>query len=384
MILYNPLRKLQQSLKLWSHSPARDFKSRWQQLIDFRRLYNQKGLFANEYLEYDFDKQSEEFRRTFLGLHEQRFYLDLLNPKKYYILARNKYLAHKILEEVGVRQAQLYCYYQPEGCFADNSTTAHHLIGVLSLLKSKQVQSCIIKATEGSHGDEVVVVHQLDYEQDDATLHLFDGTTRKLSQMLSNKPLLFESLIQQTAQIAALNASSVNTVRFMTTLYPDGSAQLVATFIKIGRSRCCVDNAGTGGNIDACVDTETGELKYAIQYDGEHCYHEIEQHPDTQSQINGIRIENWESIKAEVLKFQQAFPYIKAAGWDIAITEQGPVVVEVNDMWDRLGQLFLRKGWRYEIRDCYLAWQKTGKSYDFGRLNQTLSPSQLQKIVHFE
>ena len=76
-----------------------------------------------------------------------------------------------------------------------------------------------------------------------------------------------------------------------------------------------------------------------------------------------VVIDNWEAVKSEVIRFQQAFPYCKVAGWDIAITDEGPVVIEINDFWDRTGQFFIRKGWRNEIRDCYLAWKTTGKDY---------------------
>lgn len=89
----------------------------------------------------------------------------------------------------------------------------------------------------------------------------------------------------------------------------------------------------------------------------------IQNHPDNSNQLEGDKINNWQSIVNEVLHFQECFPYIKAAGWDIAITNEGPVVIEVNDFWDRTGQYFIRRGWREEIRDCYLAWKKTGKTF---------------------
>lgn len=384
MIIHNPFRRLQQTIKVLLYYPTQGFANRWRIVCDYVQLYNHKGLLAEEYLEYDFAVRKENFRNTFLGLNEQRFYLDFLNPQKYYILARNKYMAHEMLEQAGVRQAELFCYYQPEGRFCNNARTAHDLAGVCRILQAKNVQSCVIKATEGSHGDDVWVVERIDYEPADCILHLFNGNTRKLSTVLTDKPLLFESLIRQTEQLSALNPSSVNTVRFMTTLYPNGEAKLIATFIKIGRAGSCVDNAGTGGNVDACVDTETGELKYAIRYDGEHQYTDITVHPDTQVSVNGMIIEHWDEVKRDVLKFQQAFPYIKAAGWDIAITDQGPVVVEVNDMWDRLGQLFLRRGWRFEIRDCYRAWKNTDKQYSFGRRKNMLRNRHLQRIERYE
>ena len=120
--------------------------------------------------------------------------------------------------------------------------------------------------------------------------------------------------------------------------------------------------------MDTCVDVETGEIKYAIQFEGWRNTKEIDSHPDSRQPLNGVLINNWQSIKSEVERFQQSFPFCKAVGWDIAITDDGPVVIEVNDFWDRTGQLFIRKGWRSDIRDCYLAWKSTGKTYIIGEI----------------
>lgn len=345
--------------------------------FDYLSLFRTKGLTWDEYYDFEFEKQDETFRKSFLGLNEQRYYLDYLNPVKYYSLARNKYLAHKMLENIGVRKSILYCYYQPEASYVANDECAGNIQDVLRILKEKEVKSCVIKTTESSHGDNVRVIKTIDYQEKDAVLTHFDGKEIILSEVLGADALIFESVVRQTEQFSAFNESSVNTVRFMTTLWPDGTARIIATFIKIGRAGKCVDNAGGGGNVDVCVDTETGEVKYAIQYDGWRNIKEIEKHPDSGNQLNGVVIENWKAIKEEVKKIQQAFPYCKAAGWDIAITDDGPIVIEVNDFWDRTGQYFIRRGWRKEIRDCYLAWKKTGKNYSTGALRLPLTDKKL-------
>ena len=64
----------------------------------------------------------------------------------------------------------------------------------------------------------------------------------------------------------------------MTTLYPNGEAQIIAAFIKIGRAG---NNAGDGGNVDACIDVESGMIKYAVRYDGWRKISNIEKHPDS-------------------------------------------------------------------------------------------------------
>ena len=202
--------------------------------------------------------------------------------------------------------------------------------------------------------------------------------------MLGEDALVFESVVNQTKQFSAFNESSVNTVRFMTTLWPDGSAKVIATWFKVGRAGRCVDNAGSGGNVDAAVDVETGRIYNVVEFNGWRKAKEIECHPDSGTKMEGVIIENWQAIKDEVQRFQQCFPYCKAAGWDIAITDDGPVVVEGNDFWDRTGQYFIKKGWKKEIRDCYLAWKKTGKEYTLFRQPNELDSDHLIRISAHE
>lgn len=360
--------------------PAKSFGQRVKIFFDYIHLYRTKGLSREEYYEFEFEKREDDFKNSFLGLNEQRFYLDYLNPIKYYSLSRNKYLAHRILENTGVRKSELYCYYEPEGRVFDSNEIGSNVADILRILKAKDVKQCVIKDTENSHGEGVIVAKEIEYLNDDCRFIYFNGKSALLSEVLGKHPLIFEGLIKQTAQFASFNASSVNTVRFMTTLMPNGEAKVIATFIKIGRAGSCVDNAGAGGNVDVCIDTETGEIKYAIQYDGWHKISEIEKHPDSGTQLNGVVIENWEQIKAEVIRFQQAMPWCKAAGWDIAITDEGPLVIEVNDFWDRTGQYFIRRGWRNEIRECYKAWKSVGVEYPLYRQPNLLPLSHLLKI----
>ena len=352
--------------------------------IDYLKLYDTKGLTIEEYRDFEFERQDEAFRRSFLGLNEQRYYLDLLNPKKYYILSRNKYLAHRVLEHVGVQMPDLYAYYSPEGSAFLSDVVVSNCIALVGLLSRKQVSSCVVKATEGAHGDNVTVVKEIEYTGGDCNLTLYDGRKTLLSSLLGKDPLLFESVVKQTAQMEAFNQQSVNTVRIMTVLMPDGQARVIDAWFKLGHKGSCVDNAGSGGNIDGCVDVSTGEMKCAVQFDGFRNVKKVERHPDSNVQINGVRIEGWEDVKSRVVAFQEAFPFCKAAGWDIAITDDGPVVIEVNDMWDRTGQLFTHHGWRDDIRDCYMKWKSTGVDYIMSRDSNALNMKRLKKVIENE
>ena len=331
------------------------------------RLRLERGITDEEFRDFHLATCDAAFRDNFLGEQEQRRLLNYLNPRKYYILARNKYLSHLLFTQGGIRRAPLYACYIPEGRFAAGSDIATDCAGVCALLQRKGVKRFMVKPVENSHGDDVYLVENLEFTNRDARLFLSSGEQKDLSKLLGDSPLVFEGVVSQTAQFAAFNPSSVNTVRFMTALYPDGDVKIIATFIKIGRAGRWVDNAGGGGNVDVAIDVASGRLEHAILFEGWDKVTDIDVHPDTGARLNGVVIDNWAAVKEEVKDFQRAFPYCKVGGWDIALTDEGPLAIEVNDFWDRTGQLFIRRGWRREVRDCYDAWKKTGRKYIFGR-----------------
>ena len=56
-----------------------------------------------------------------------------------------------------------------------------------------------------------------------------------------------------------------------------------------------------------------------------------ERHPDTGTLIEGFQLPHWESAKRLVLRAHEALERIAVVGWDVAILEDGPVIVEGND-----------------------------------------------------
>ena len=355
--------------------PVHSSTERFLILFDYLRLYQQKRLSTEEYYEFNFEKQDSVFKKSFLGSVEQGLYLLKLNPVRYYSLARNKFLAHLVLESAGIPMPKLLGHYNP---LADNSDK--EIIDLLVRLKRDGKLPCVIKATESSHGDGVYVVKDIMSYNEETELVLINEKKVSLDSMLARKDeFIIEEVIKQSKQFESFNKTSVNTVRFMTTLYPGGDAKIIAAFIKFGREGAFVDNAGSGGNLDACVDVESGTIMNSIEFEGFRKFKDVDVHPDSGTPLNGTVIEKWEDIKCQVINFQKKFPFIKAAGWDVAITDDGPVVIEVNDSWDRTGQLFIRKGWRSEIQSCYLAWKNVDYDPKVERGSNKLTPTQIDR-----
>lgn len=327
-------------------------------LRDFLNFRSTGLVSLLEYEHYKLYRKDKEFRETFLSYAKAERYWEVLNPRKYACLARDKFIGHCLLETLGIPTSNIIAYYNPECAYA-TGTTVYQYNQLARLLRDSGKKSFVIKpSTDSAHGEGVTICRELIEENEQLVICKTDGTHVPLQNFLGNTPLLFETLIPQTGQFSDFNSSSLNTVRIMTALYPDNSVKVFAGFIKIGRKGSDIDNAGNGGNIDCGVNVDNGQLYNAIQFNSWKDICKIDMHPDSQKHLEGIYIENWDLIKEQLKHFQGLIPQLKTIGWDVAITENGPVIVEINNWWDTTGQEFIGRGWGPEVKDCYDAWVK--------------------------
>ena len=90
-----------------------------------------------------------------------------------------------------------------------------------------------------------------------------------------------------------------------------------------------VDNLSAGG-IAAGV-SESGHLSSAIGLDvslGTHSHH-----PSTKAPILDEQLPQWREMVELALLAHEKFREPYFIGWDIALTDEGPVVVEANSTW---------------------------------------------------
>ncbi|KPZ51782.1 hypothetical protein AN389_03902 [Pseudoalteromonas sp. P1-7a] len=106
--------------------------------------------------------------------------------------------------------------------------------------------------------------------------------------------------------------------------------------MRIGRNGRKVDNwSGKQGGIGVNVNIKNGALSsQGIDY-SKNLYTE---HPDTHVSFSGLVVPYWEEIINIVKDAALQFPNLRALGWDIALAEDGPLVLEVNADYDILAQ----------------------------------------------
>lgn len=331
-------------------------KSKFQLTRDFFKYHKKLDISLLEYYNYEFDSKSEAFKDSFLSFKRRRqLLLDNLNPSEYGFLARNKFISHIMLEKFNIPKPNLICYYDPH-MHLDDDRIGYDYNSIVSILEKSKYNSFIIKPASAAHGEGVLLVKEVLFDKNDCILLSHSGQ-KQLKEILNDIPLLFEEVIKQTEQFSAFNATSVNTIRMMTLLHPNGNSSLLPGFLRIGREGAVIDNAGSGGNINCEYNVETGQIVSVYEFNGWRNVNPIDFHPDNKTCINKVYIENWEEIKKQVLDFQKNIPFLKAIGWDIALTNNGPVVIEFNNLWDSTGQLFLSCGWKKEIEELNREWK---------------------------
>jgi hypothetical protein len=103
--------------------------------------------------------------------------------------------------------------------------------------------------------------------------------------------------------------------------------------IKMPAKRSVVDNVVKGG-IAAPIDMATGKIcGPAIQMDK--CLMTwTDKHPDTGQELKGFALPMWNEAIDLALRAHETFPSMYFIGWDIAILQDGVVLVEGNPDFD--------------------------------------------------
>ncbi len=149
--------------------------------------------------------------------------------------------------------------------------------------------------------------------------------------LFAHEELIVQYYISQHKHMS-LMAESTNTIRVVTLLRKDGSVLIVGCYARFGVGGSKVDNLSQGG-ICVAVGQVDGRLQ-SIGYDRLSAkYHK---HPTSGIIFQGYQIPMWSEVLSLAKKIQSSFFFYPLLGMDIAITETGPLVIEVNSSYDNV------------------------------------------------
>ena len=113
---------------------------------------------------------------------------------------------------------------------------------------------------------------------------------------------LIQPLIANHPNVVDLSNSALSTVRIVTGVYPDGGVQCIAATYKLPLRSAITNTHG----LNCPIDLHTG------------------------ARITGRRLPDWAEAMELVQKPHQVFLDYMFLGWDIALTPDGPLLLEGN------------------------------------------------------
>ena len=137
--------------------------------------------------------------------------------------------------------------------------------------------------------------------------------------------IFLEELVKQHPDMNKLCEKSVNTMRIMT-FNDHGKSRIIWMGLRVGNGINSIDNFHAKG-MAVNIDINTGKLVgNAIDKD----LNEYEEHPFTHVKFDGFQIPCFEEAKKMVLEASLRSDKILVVGWDVAISDKGPVIIEGN------------------------------------------------------
>lgn len=254
------------------------------------------GTIFTEYQALDFIHRSKKNRETFVTVLWLLKLLKKYNPPKYRYVFHDKRLFNKQFSEFTKRDSL-------------SITTLNSALKDF-LKKHNQV---VLKKSDGCSGKQIYVSRK--------------GDTNEflINLIKDNKFDLVEEAIVNCDEIRRLNPTSLNTIRVVT--FRSGSYfKIICACLRIGGIGAFVDNVSCGGT-SARINLKTSKI------DSVFCANSYRENQKSQKGRNeiGMVIPYWKEVVNMVEKASLVVPQIHYVGWDIAITERGPVMIEGNE-----------------------------------------------------
>ena len=137
--------------------------------------------------------------------------------------------------------------------------------------------------------------------------------------------IFLEELVIQHPEMNKLCEKSVNTMRIMT-FNDHGKSRIIWMGLRVGNGINAIDNFHAKG-MAVNINVSTGKLVgNAIDKD----LNEYTEHPVTHVKFDGFQIPCFKEAKEMVLKASLESDKILVVGWDVAISDKGPVIIEGN------------------------------------------------------
>ena len=173
----------------------------------------------------------------------------------------------------------------------------------------------------------------------------------EFTRALIVQPKMFNhQVIRNITQAKGLSTVRICTVR------KGGEIKVIGSCLRIIVGDSETDNFthGSSGNLVGAIDSDTGEL-IGVRASRSRTWPKMTDvlaHPRTGKTIVGVQLPYWREVVELVTKAHHSIESLYTVGWDVAITDDGPVIVEANWRYDiDILQVAYKKGYRQVIAE---------------------------------
>lgn len=146
------------------------------------------------------------------------------------------------------------------------------------------------------------------------------------------RPFILQPFLTNHPVVRAMGNGSLCTLRIMTISKQQRDAETLLVVLRMPTGTSAADNFDSGG-LAAPVDIQSGMCGKAVYKNDGYPARHLEHHPDTGERICGQTLPYLtESVNLVLQAHNTLSPKWPVIGWDVAILDDGPVLVEANHM----------------------------------------------------
>ena len=189
--------------------------------------------------------------------------------------------------------------------------------------KNPDYGSIIVKKTAGSSSGKNIFRVSSDMLSPEKKLE-------DIYRTVVDSEFIFQETVRQHPVLNTLNPACLNTMRFDTFTDRDGKIEIMSCYIRMCLNNAHVDNISAGGCLVGVAIPEGTLKKYAYSTTSVVGVRELTRHPVTGTVFENYAIPYFKEACDMVLKAAVLNQSLRLVGWDIAISETGPVLIEGN------------------------------------------------------
>lgn len=304
--------------------------------VYFRRRFSMKEI---ETLDLMKRRLNDPWFDLNLSKDRLQVYQNRLNPKSYRLLTADKIVFYEYCRGAGLRVPRYFGRISIARANAPDAYKTAARVHFKQLLREAGDIDFIIKPALGVYGQGVIALRLSGdrYVDNEGVTRSSDEIYDLLAASGEGIYVLQERLFAHPEIATLTGTSNLQTVRMATYVNRQRHAVIVCCQMKIIGSDLLTDNFADGrrGNFIADIPKAGGQLSQVFRTaDAGYGTVTVETHPRTNAVFRDFALPHWSEACELVRSAALAFLPLRTIGWDVAITKDGPILIEGNETWD--------------------------------------------------